>query len=222
MVGGEPMSEQSPAREKLDALIAEASAFSEYNIDTDDAFRRIIALAHDVEAELKEAQEERGRQTTIAETNQRQLDKVDEALPRWEGTGRGRIETIDNLTAERDEAQQAQARGKAALGFYADKGNWDIEVNRYGEPNCGAYDDEGELARDALSATGWPDVVVRLIEILSAFGCQDVQHKPAEYVSQDMATDAGDPTMAGTLLRGEIHEPCGVCPVCTILAEVGE
>ncbi len=48
--------------------------------------------------------------------------------------------------------------------------------------------------------------------------CEDVQHKPAEYVTREMAVDAGEPTMAGTLLRGEVSEPCGTCRGCRIHA----
>ena len=35
--------------EKLDQIIAEASAFSEFDVGTDDAFRLIVKLAHDID-----------------------------------------------------------------------------------------------------------------------------------------------------------------------------
>ncbi len=58
-----------------------------------------------------------------------------------------------------------------------------------------------------------------LREALEPFAfCQNVQHKPAEYVTYDMAIDAGEPTMEGTLLRGELSEPCGDCDGCRALA----
>ncbi len=44
--------------------------------------------------------------------------------------------------------------------------------------------------------------------------CQNPRFEPAEYVTHDMAIDAGEPTMQGTLLRGEIREPCGDCDGC--------
>jgi len=44
--------------------------------------------------------------------------------------------------------------------------------------------------------------------------CQNPRYEPAEYVTHDMAIDAGEPTMQGTLLRGEIREPCGNCDGC--------
>ncbi|KKM90214.1 hypothetical protein LCGC14_1240940 [marine sediment metagenome] len=40
--------------EKLDQIIAEASTFSEYHVGTDDAFRLIVKLAHDVENQLED------------------------------------------------------------------------------------------------------------------------------------------------------------------------
>ncbi len=52
--------------------------------------------------------------------------------------------------------------------------------------------------------------------------CQDVQHKPAEYVTRDMAMDAGEPTMEGTMLRGAISEPCGNCDGCRARAATEE
>ncbi len=52
--------------------------------------------------------------------------------------------------------------------------------------------------------------------------CQNVQHKPAEYVTRDMAIDAGEPTMEGTMLRGVISEPCGNCDGCRARAAIEE
>ena len=40
-------------RKTLDAIIGEASAFSEYHGHTDDAFRRIVSLSHDLERQLE-------------------------------------------------------------------------------------------------------------------------------------------------------------------------
>ena len=40
--------------EKLDNIIAEASAFSEFNVHTDDAFRLIVKLAHDIDNQLED------------------------------------------------------------------------------------------------------------------------------------------------------------------------
>lgn len=57
-----------------------------------------------LQAALQQAQEERDRAVRDATNQKRQLDKVDEALPRWWGTGRGRIDTIEGLL--RDAAEQ--------------------------------------------------------------------------------------------------------------------
>ena len=58
---------------------------------------------------------------------------------------------------------------------------------------------------------------------LEPFGlCQDVRDKPAEYVTRDMAIDAGEPTMEGTMLRGVISEPCGNCDGCRARAAIEE
>ncbi len=40
--------------EKLDQIIAEASAFSEFDVGTDDAFRLIVKLAHDIDNQLED------------------------------------------------------------------------------------------------------------------------------------------------------------------------
>lgn len=54
------------------------------------------------------------------------------------------LETSTRLETQRDDLL-------AALEFYANKGNWELEVNRYGEPNCAAYDDDGKIARDVIA-----------------------------------------------------------------------
>ena len=62
---------------------------------------------------------------------------------------------------------------------------------------------------------GYKALAERRGEALEPFMfCQDVQHKPAEYVTREMAIDAGEPTMEGTLLRGELSEPCLACDGC--------
>ena len=45
-------------------------------------------------------------------------------------------------------------------------------------------------------------------------GCESPLFTPAEYVTHDMAIDAGEPTMEGTMLRGDLWEPCGICEGC--------
>jgi hypothetical protein len=44
--------------------------------------------------------------------------------------------------------------------------------------------------------------------------CDNPKYAPALFVTREMAIDAGDPTMAGALLKGEVWEPCGSCPGC--------
>lgn len=73
----------------------------------------------------------------------------------------------------------------------------------------------GTFARELNTARG--TIAAVRAEAL-AEGCQNVQRKPAEWVSREMAIDAGEPTMAGTMLRGEVSEPCGECGNCRILA----
>ncbi len=67
-----------------------------------------------------------------------------------------------------------------------------------------------EVERD-----GYKALAERRGKALEPFSfCQAVQHKPAEYVTREMAIDAGEPTMEGTLLRGEVSGPCDTCDGC--------
>ena len=61
---------------------------------------------------------------------------------RWEQEIRA-LATIDRLRA-------VNAKLLEALGFYADKGNWELELASYGAPNCVAYGDAGKQARVAI------------------------------------------------------------------------
>ncbi len=46
------MSDQLTTKEMLDAIIAEASAFSEFDVRTDDAFRQIVSMARAMKWQL--------------------------------------------------------------------------------------------------------------------------------------------------------------------------
>ena len=80
-----------------------------------------------------------------------------------------------------------------------------------------------ELIQNGLAAyrglteerDGYKALAERRGKALEPFSfCQAVQHKPAEYVTREMAIDAGEPTMEGTLLRGEVSGPCDTCDGC--------
>jgi len=71
---------------------------------TSDEVRCILIRLADAEAHL--------------ETTNRELDAVDLALPSWKFTGRGRIETIKALTAERDELRARVAKLEEQLAFF--------------------------------------------------------------------------------------------------------
>ncbi|MGH0033019.1 MAG: hypothetical protein ACQGVC_24785 [Myxococcota bacterium] len=60
----------------------------------------VAALADEVPGLLRRCRE----LEVYLETANRQLRKVDEALPRWEGTGRGRIDTIHSLLQQQPAA----------------------------------------------------------------------------------------------------------------------
>lgn len=104
-----------------------------------------------LEAALKEAQEERDRLNTDFERYTKTV---------LAGTAEA-ARIYEQVKYERDEAQQAHARLKAALG------DVDKLLCRYASGQ--AWFDEWS-GRDALSGTGWPDVVVRAREMLLVQG----------------------------------------------------
>ena len=53
-------------------------------------------------------------------------------------------------------------------------------------------------------------------KLCEAISCQQPRFKSAEYVTRDMAIDAGDSTMEGTLLRDSLYEPCQDCNLCLL------
>ncbi len=56
----------------------------------------------------------------------------------------------------------------------------------------------------------------KAIEVLRELqiDCVDPTHTPTEYVTREMAIDAGDRTLAGTVYRQETWERCGCCHNC--------
>src|ERR1700682_4690924 len=57
-----------------------------------DSWQRIVELKERI-AELEETNK-------LQSTARRELDRVDETMPEWKGTGRGRIETLEMLMNE--------------------------------------------------------------------------------------------------------------------------
>lgn len=44
--------------------------------------------------------------------------------------------------------------------------------------------------------------------------CSNPNYHPAQYVTKEMAIDAGDRSLEGSLYSGETCEQCGGCPEC--------
>ncbi|KKL61581.1 hypothetical protein LCGC14_2193850 [marine sediment metagenome] len=53
-------------------------------------------------------------------------------------------------------------------------------------------------------------------KLCGAVPCLNPRFEPAEYVTHDMAIDAGEPTREGTLLCGALYEPCQDCNGCRL------
>lgn len=58
-----------------------------------------------------------------------------------------------------------------------------------------------------------PDEVVKIISSLE-LDCTEPQHTSREYVTHEMAIDAGDKDLEGSICREEEWERCGACPNC--------
>jgi hypothetical protein len=58
-----------------------------------------------------------------------------------------------------------------------------------------------------------PDEVVKVISSLE-LDCTDPQHTSREYVTHEMAIDAGDKDLEGSISREEEWKRCGACPNC--------
>jgi hypothetical protein len=56
--------------------------------------------------------------------------------------------------------------------------------------------------------------IAKAVELLRSLSCQDPKIIPEERVTRDMAFDAGDLSLEGSIYRQEQFERCGSCPVC--------